>query len=69
MFSPRARAYLGTLARRDHISYLRVVRAALRRHAVPEKDVFLEFHAAFAGYVEPAAHDEFIYGIVHERSY
>lgn len=69
MFSNRAAAYLATLERRQHVADLRVVREAVVRTGVPRTDAFLEFHAALAGYIEPAGRDEFVYGIVHPASY
>lgn len=46
-----------------------LVRHLLAQHEVPAKDAFLEFHAALAGYVEPAGNDELVYGIVHPQSH
>ena len=69
MFSARALHYLTTLERREHVVDLGVVREALARHGIPPLDVCLAFHAALAGYVEPAGRDEFVYGIIHQDSY
>lgn len=66
--SPRAQRYLAKVPRGSAVPVERVAEA-LREIDAPVFDVWLDFHARYAGYVESLGNDSAVWGLAHTDSY